>query len=225
MPRGQPLAGRPFERATIGRRPIPEEGRPTVDAAFEKARQNPHNSELWAGSSLRFWADIRAAHAKYDDRVFAWSSPPAGGHPGEAWNCRCTAEPIIDPQNIPEGAVCDILTGDRLASVFPDAPSDRLAAIARELDLRIVSGSLDRRERLIHFFSQMRMEAGGNARLEENLNYNPRGLRNTFSYFRDNPDDAELYGRTDEHPADQVSIANLAYANRNGNGNAESGDG
>lgn len=58
MPRGQPLAGRPFERATIGRRPIPEEGRPTVDAAFEKARQNPHNSELWAGSSLRFWADI-----------------------------------------------------------------------------------------------------------------------------------------------------------------------
>lgn len=168
---------------------------------------------------------VRAAHAENDDRVFAWANPPAGGHPGEAWNCRCTAEPIIDPDSIPENAVCDILTGDRLASVFPDAPSDRLAAIARELDLRIVSGSLDSRERLIHFFSQMRMEASGNARLEENLNYNPKGLRNTFSYFRDNPDDAELYGRTDEHPADPVSIANLAYANRNGNGNAESGDG
>lgn len=170
-------------------------------------------------------ASVRAAHAENDDRVFAWANPPAGGHPGEAWNCRCTAEPIIDPQNIPEGAVCDILTGDRLSNVFPDAPSDRLAAIARELDLRIVSGSLDSRERLIHFFAQMRMEAGRNARLEENLNYNPRGLRSTFSYFRDNPDDAERYGRTDEHPADRVSIANLAYANRNGNGDAESGDG
>jgi len=62
------------------------------------------------------------------------------------------------------------------------------------------------------------MEAGRNARLEENLNYNSRGLRSTFSYFRDTPDDAERYGRTDEHPADRVSIANLAYANRNGNG-------
>ncbi|KAB2886505.1 MAG: hypothetical protein F9K34_01895 [Albidovulum sp.] len=170
-------------------------------------------------------ARVRAAHAENDDRVFAWANPPAGGHPGEAWNCRCTAEPIIDPDSIPENAVCDILTGDRLAAVFPDAPSDRLAAIARELDLRIASGSLDSRERLIHFFAQMRMEAGSNARLEESLNYNPRGLRNTFSYFRDNPDDAERYGRTDEHPADHVSIANLAYANRNGNGDPASGDG
>lgn len=170
-------------------------------------------------------ARVRAAHAEYDDRAFAWSDPPAGGHPGEAWNCRCTAEPIIDPQNVPDEAICDILTGDRLSDVFPDAPSDRLAAIARELDLRIVSGSLDSRERLIHFFAQMRMEAGRNARLKENLNYNPRGLRSTFSYFRDNPGDAERYGRTDEHPADHVSIANLAYANRNGNGDAESEDG
>lgn len=170
-------------------------------------------------------ARVRAAHAEYDDRVFAWSAPPSGGHPGQEWNCRCTAEPIIDPQLIPEGAVCDILTGDRLSTVFPDAPAERLAAIARELDLRIVSGSLDSRERLIHFFAQMRMEAGASARLEENLNYNPRGLRNTFSYFRDNPDDAERYGRTDEHPADHVLIASLAYANRNGNGDAESGDG
>lgn len=47
----------------------------------------------------------------------------------------------------------------------------------------------------------------------------------TYDYFEFNPDAAELYGRTDEHPADPVSIANLAYANRNGNGDAASGDG
>lgn len=39
------------------RRSIPQEGWPTVDAAFERARQNPDSTELWAGQSLRFWAD------------------------------------------------------------------------------------------------------------------------------------------------------------------------
>ena len=168
---------------------------------------------------------VRAAHAQHDDQVFAWSDPPEGGHPGQGWNCRCTAEPIIDLASMPEAAVCDILTGDRLASVFPDADSDRLSAVARELDLRIVSGQFDTRERLIHFLAQMRQEAGSDARLVEGINYNPQGLRDTYRYFRDNSDEAERFGRTDDHPADPVSIANLAYANRNGNGDAASGDG
>jgi putative chitinase len=170
-------------------------------------------------------ARVRSTHAEYDDQTFSWSDPPSGGHPGQGWNCRCTAEPIIDLESTPEGGVCDILTGDRLASVFPDADSERLSAIARELDLRVVSGQLDTRERLIHFFAQMRQEAGPRARLEEDFDYNPRGLRATYSYFRENPDQAELYGRTDDHPADPVAIANLAYADRNGNGDAASADG
>ena len=168
---------------------------------------------------------VRAAHAGYDDHIFFWSDPPEGGHPGQGWNCRCTAEPIIDHNAIPEGATCDILTGDRLASVFPDADSEKLNAIARELDLRIVSSQLDTRERLIHFLAQMKQEAGDSARLVESLNYNPGGLRDTYRYFLNNPDDAERYGRMEDHPADPVSIANLAYANRNGNGDADSGDG
>ena len=168
---------------------------------------------------------VRTAHAEYDDRIFSWSDPPQGGHPGQGWNCRCTAEPIIDLSTIPEGAVCDILTGDRLASVFPDADTERLSAVARELDMRIVSGQLDTRERLIHFLAQLRQEAGRRARLEEILDYNPRGLQDTYAYFRDNPDEAERFGRTVDHPADPVSIANLAYANRNGNGDVSSGDG
>lgn len=39
------------------RQSIPEEGWPTVDATFEKARRNPDSTELWAGQSLRYWAD------------------------------------------------------------------------------------------------------------------------------------------------------------------------
>lgn len=39
-------------------------------------------------------AKVRDSHAAYDDRVFRWDDPPQGGHPGEAHNCRCYAEPI-----------------------------------------------------------------------------------------------------------------------------------
>lgn len=148
---------------------------------------------------------VRAAHAEYDDHIFHWSAPPEGGHPGQDWNCRCTAEPIIDLNAIPEGATCDILTGDRLATVFPNADAEKLSAIARELNLRVVSGQLDTRERLIHFLAQMRQEAGPRARLEEDLDYKPERLRATYAYFRDNPDEADRLGRTVDHPADPVS--------------------
>lgn len=39
-------------------------------------------------------AKVRDSHAEYDDQVFRWDEPPAGGHPGQAHNCRCYAEPI-----------------------------------------------------------------------------------------------------------------------------------
>ena len=39
-------------------------------------------------------AKVRDSHAGYHDQVFRWDDPPVGGHPGEAHNCRCYAEPI-----------------------------------------------------------------------------------------------------------------------------------
>jgi SPP1 gp7 family putative phage head morphogenesis protein len=39
-------------------------------------------------------AKVRDSHAGYDDQVFRWDEPPAGGHPGQAHNCRCYAEPV-----------------------------------------------------------------------------------------------------------------------------------
>lgn len=40
-------------------------------------------------------AKVRDNHAAYDDRVFRWDNPPEGGHPGESYNCRCYAEPVL----------------------------------------------------------------------------------------------------------------------------------
>lgn len=38
---------------------------------------------------------VRSAHAANDGKIFSWSEPPATGHPGEAYNCRCRAEPYV----------------------------------------------------------------------------------------------------------------------------------
>ena len=39
-------------------------------------------------------AKVRSSHAEHDDQVFRWDQMPKDGHPGQAHNCRCVAEPI-----------------------------------------------------------------------------------------------------------------------------------
>lgn len=39
---------------------------------------------------------VRDEHAEREGEVFEWSDPPSGGHPGEDYNCRCWAEPVIE---------------------------------------------------------------------------------------------------------------------------------
>ena len=38
---------------------------------------------------------VRLAHAENDGGLFAWDDPPATGHPGEDFGCRCMAEPYV----------------------------------------------------------------------------------------------------------------------------------
>ena len=38
---------------------------------------------------------VRLSHAQNDGRLFAWDDPPATGHPGEEFGCRCMAEPYV----------------------------------------------------------------------------------------------------------------------------------
>lgn len=39
---------------------------------------------------------VRSSHAERNGKEFLWDNPPEGGHPGEAPNCRCTAEDVDD---------------------------------------------------------------------------------------------------------------------------------
>ncbi len=36
---------------------------------------------------------VRPAHAANEGKIFGWGNPPPTEHPGEDYNCRCTAEP------------------------------------------------------------------------------------------------------------------------------------
>lgn len=42
---------------------------------------------------------VRSAHAEREGEIFSWDNPPPGGHPGEDYGCRCTAEPYVPEQS------------------------------------------------------------------------------------------------------------------------------
>lgn len=39
---------------------------------------------------------VRDAHRVREGKLFRWDKPPEGGAPGEDYNCRCYAEPVLD---------------------------------------------------------------------------------------------------------------------------------
>ena len=80
--------------------------------------------------------------------------------------------------------------------------------------------------RLAQFLAQVREEVGPEFKVvRENLNYSESAVVRLFKNFT--PELAEKYARDEDTPkADQVSIANIAYAGKLGNGKADSdGDG
>lgn len=80
--------------------------------------------------------------------------------------------------------------------------------------------------RLAHFLAQVREEIGNEFKpMHENLNYSEESLPKVFKAFRNEFVLANKYGRNKYHPADEKMIANIAYANRLGNGNIASEDG
>lgn len=87
---------------------------------------------------------------------------------------------------------------------------------------------IDTPERKRMFLAQVAHESNQFKSMAENLNYSPFGLVSTFNTktnIRFSPAQAQAFGRTVAHPANQQMIADIAYANRMGNGDVQSGDG
>lgn len=119
------------------------------------------------------------------------------------------------------------MTRDDLVRIMPSAAS-RADLYLAPLNAAMKEFAIDTPARQAAFLAQIGHESRQLSALEENLNYRPQAILDTFNtpaHVRFTPGEAERCGRTADHPADQRRIANIAYANRGGNGDAASGDG
>lgn len=53
------------------------------------AEEHPTTHYIWRTQGD---GKVRTSHAANEGKIFAWDNPPETGHPGEDYNCRCTAE-------------------------------------------------------------------------------------------------------------------------------------
>ena len=114
------------------------------------------------------------------------------------------------------------MTRDMIKRLFPDTRN--IDAVVSVIDQYKDKFGLNTDLRLGHFLAQVREEVGSEFKvLRENLNYRSESLRKIFGN-RFTEVQAREYGRG-VNSANQEMIANIAYANRLGNGDADSGDG
>ncbi|AFJ47021.1 hypothetical protein [Shimwellia blattae] len=92
-----------------------------------------------------------------------------------------------------------------------------LQQVADELNANLDLCHLNTEERLYHFMAQVYQETGPKFSIIESFDYSASRLPNLFLYYRLHPEEQLLDGRTENHKANQVNIANKAYGGRNGN--------
>ena len=114
------------------------------------------------------------------------------------------------------------MTKDMIKRLFPNTKD--VDSVVSVIDQYKDKFGLNTDLRLGHFLAQVREEVGSEFKvLRENLNYRSDALRKIFGN-RFTEAQAKEYGRG-VNSANQEMIANIAYANRLGNGDADSGDG
>jgi predicted chitinase len=146
------------------------------------------------------------------------------------------------PQAKVDRPVSGQITLEQMLKIWPSKDQNivsRLNLVKDELNQDLTGYKLDTPLRRAHFFAQVREEAGPYFKFAESLDYAADRLKrpkaqaskgkpaSPFSYFLhyNHHAEADLYGRTANHPADQKEIANRVYAKKNGNGDESSGDG
>jgi putative chitinase len=82
--------------------------------------------------------------------------------------------------------------------------------------------------RMSMFLGQIHQESGGFATVVESLNYSAKALKTIFGEHRITHAQADKYGRTESHAADQATLGNILYGGPWGAknlGNTQQGDG
>lgn len=111
---------------------------------------------------------------------------------------------------------------EMIAVLFPDTPKESISEIVNVFNLYGSKYGLNKSIRVAHFLAQVREEVGSNFKVSrENLNYKEEVVLDMFKNFT--PELAEKYARDNDTPvANQEAIADIAYANKLGNGKADS---
>lgn len=65
-----------------------------LNGAINKIRQTNAGVDSYVWSTSRD-ERVRESHAELEGETFGWESPPEPGHPGEDFQCRCVAIPVI----------------------------------------------------------------------------------------------------------------------------------
>jgi predicted chitinase len=128
-----------------------------------------------------------------------------------------------------------------LTLVFPSATDDKRKQMADAFNAASISFGTNSCKQKAQFFAQVMEEVGDSINVKdgESLNYKAEDLPVQFSKFRVDPTKpynkisngpnklAFKFGRSSQNnnKANQEMIANIAYSNRNGNGDVASGDG
>lgn len=119
------------------------------------------------------------------------------------------------------------MTLEQLQQIIPNAGA-KAGVFLDELNAAMAEFDITTPLRQAAFVANVGHESQQLNRLVENLNYRPDAILekfNTSNVQRFTPEQAQMYGRTSAHAANQEMIANIAYANRMGNGDVDSGDG
>lgn len=132
----------------------------------------------------------------------------------------------MKPADLPTAVVAAVtITSEQLARIGP-VPRALAKQFAGPLSAAMARFGITSKESRAVFLAQVLHESGNLSRMVESLNYSAERLM-TVPGFRGRFTNAQAnhYGRTDAHAADQRSIACIAYAYRNGNGGPVSSDG
>jgi len=119
-----------------------------------------------------------------------------------------------------------IITKEELKAIFQQATEETLDEFLNTFNEFYNIFEFSKEQHGDFWLAQIREEIGPELKPKrENLNYACDALKSIFSYYKNNPVEANQDGRCNGHPANQINIANKVYANRIGNNDIKSGDG
>jgi putative chitinase len=180
------------------------------------------------GAAFKTMADVRDFDSAIDQALALLAPPASTPAPAPA---PAPAAPLVVPDHLHTGepnkwqAMVDL---DLLDLAFPANTRGNLVQWVDPTRAACVHWGIDTLREIASFLANINVESAGLTRLSESLNYSVEALIAKFGRHRISVADAQRYGRSATHPANEQALANLLYGGEFGRkqlGNTEPTDG